>query len=332
VFPLGRLGSSARMWAVAIGDVRGKGVEAAALTGAARHTLRSIALLEASPAAMLDHLNQVLLQNPVPEGRDDEPRFCTAAVASLGVRDGGGDVCLAVAGHPLPFVLRADGSTSQVGRPGSLLGVVPSLGVSDVRLRLEPGDALVLFTDGVTERHAGSRFFDEQALAAVLSRCVGFTASTLAERIETASRAFVEDQLRDDLALLVVRVPERAAASTSTTIDLPADTSSPRRARRFVRAALDALGAGSFAENAELLASELVTNAVVHGRSTVRVGMVLSDRTLRVSVSDSDTNPPTVRRAGASDEHGRGMYLVEVLSRRWGVDTTARGKSVWFEL
>ncbi|MDQ3145785.1 MAG: SpoIIE family protein phosphatase [Actinomycetota bacterium] len=321
-------------WAVVIGDVRGKGVEAASLTAAARHTLRSIALLESSPARMLDHLNEVLLLHVPNDGRDEEPRFCTAVVAKLRPREGGMLVCLAVGGHPLPFVLRADGSTSQVGISGRLLGMVQTIDAADDEVWLGPGDALVLYTDGVTERHTGSRFFDEQALASVLSRCVGFTATTLAERIETASLAFVDvgDERRDDLALLVVRIPERPAASTSASIDLPADTSSPSRARRFVGAALDALSAPMLAENAELLASELVTNAVVHGESTVRLSMVMSQDTLRVSVSDNDPTPPVLRQPGNNDEHGRGLYLVEVLSRRWGVDVGERGKSVWFEL
>jgi anti-sigma regulatory factor (Ser/Thr protein kinase) len=239
---------------------------------------------------------------------------------------------LVVGGHPLPFVLRRDGAAEQVGRPGTLLGVVPEPELHEVALELLPGDALVLYTDGVTERHADDRFFDDEGLAAVLARCVGFTAAALAERIETAARAFVEDDLRDDLAIVVVRVPDRSAASTSASTDLPGETASARRARRFVVAALEALGVAASRDTAELLVSEVVTNAVVHGGSGVRVTVESADGRVRVSVCDESPEVPVVREPVPEDEHGRGMFLVAKMSNRWGVDPLAVGKCVWFEI
>lgn len=332
VFPTGP--SNDEAWHIVIGDVRGKGVEAAALTGVARNTIRSAAIRESSPAALLGHLNAVLIRSDEQEapGSDGDPRFCTVVLGTLSPLPRGFCVELAVAGHPLPFVLRADGTTEQVGTSGTLLGIVPDPTLADVHVELEPGDALVLYTDGVTERHADDRFFEEEGLAKVLSRCSGFTAATLAERIETAARGFVEDELRDDLAVLVVRVPSRPAATTSATTDLPAHPMSARRARRFVITALEAFGVSELGDVAELLTSEVVTNAVVHAHSGVRVALESLEEGIRVSVSDSNALVPSAGRPVDDADRGRGLHLVDLLADRWGVEPSPSGKTVWFEL
>ena len=334
VFPAGEPGSGS--WHVVIGDVRGKGVEAAALTGVARSTIRSAAIIESTPAEMLRHLNEVLVRggqvDQDDEGPDGDPRFCTMVVGTLTPLPTGVSVELAVAGHPLPFLLRADGSTVQVGLAGTLLGIVAGPELADATVVLAPGDSLVLFTDGITERHAKDRFFEEEGLAQVLGRCAGFTADTLAERIETAARAFVEDAPRDDLAILVVRVPERAASTTSASTDLPAHPLSARRARRFVLTALDAFGVRGLDEVAELLTSEVVTNAVVHAHSGVRVSVEGIPGGARISVADSNPLIPALRRPVHEAEHGRGLHLVDALAARWGVDPAGEGKAIWFEL
>ena len=331
VFPAGAEGHGG--WHVVIGDVRGKGVEAAALTGVARNTIRSAAIDEPSPAQLLGHLNDVLIRSDVLAGAEDgDPRFCTMVVGTILPLPNGIAVELAVAGHPLPFLLRADGTTEQVGERGTLLGVVAQPSLVDSRVELHAGDALVLYTDGITERHAGDRFFEEEGLAKVLARCAGFTAATVAERIETAARAFVDGEPRDDLALLVVRVPERPASTTSASTDLPAHPLSARRARRFVLTALDAFAVRGIDEEAELLTSELVTNAVIHAHSGVRISVEDLDDGVKISVSDTDPLIPTLGAPVDDAEHGRGLHLVDMLATRWGVEPTESGKTVWFEL
>ena len=335
VFRLGRPRRSTDTWAVVIGDVRGKGAEAAVITGAARHAIRAAGLHTRSPAAMLGELNEVLLVLAAERDHDDrEPMFCTAVVATVTPTGAGAKVVLAVGGHPAPMLLRADGATAPVGVEGTLLGVVDDPLLQDVELDLGPGEALVLYTDGVTERHAGDRFFDEEGLAAAVSRCAGFTAEAVAERIETAARAFVEDDLVDDIAIVVVRAPTPTATSTSTSTDLPLDANAPRLARRFVTEVLDAIGRDELAERAALLVSEVVTNAVLHGAAPLRVSVEPRNGAVRLAVADGGDGRPEVVDADDDALHGRGMQLVRDLADGWGVEDAADdgGKSVWFDL
>jgi PAS domain S-box-containing protein len=204
VFALG-----ADSWGVVVGDVCGQGVEAATVTGLARHTVRSSALDHDSPAAVLSHLNDVLLSAGPGSPDETDPRFCTVCLARLELTSGGAGVTLAMGGHPLPYILGADGQVRQVGRPGSLLGVMPTAVVVDDVHELGPGEALVLYTDGITERHEGGRFFGEPGIEATLAGCAGLSADCIAGRIEEAARRFVDGQPSDDMAVVVVRVPSR---------------------------------------------------------------------------------------------------------------------------
>jgi PAS domain S-box-containing protein len=205
-------------WLLVVGDVRGKGVDAAAVTGLARHTIRSIALFEPRPSAILAHLNRVLLSAEAdrtaalhshqdPAWELTEPRFCTVAVVLVEPGAGGADVVVCSGGHPLPLVGRADGGVEAVGRAGTLLGASTDIELHDVAARLGPGDALVCFTDGIVERHEGRTFFDERGVAAVLTAAAGSDAATLAARIEQEARESFRDSPHDDMAVLVLRVP-----------------------------------------------------------------------------------------------------------------------------
>jgi PAS domain S-box-containing protein len=205
-------------WLMVVGDVRGKGVDAAAVTGLARHTIRSIALYEARPSAILAHLNRVLLAAEAdriaalqaferPAWELTEPRFCTVAVAIIEPRQGGAGVVVCSGGHPLPLVARASGEVEAMGRPGSLIGASPEIELHDVDFELGPGDALVCFTDGIVERHRGREFFEEAGIARVLAAAAGADAATLAARIEDEARNLFADNPHDDMAVLIVRVP-----------------------------------------------------------------------------------------------------------------------------
>ena len=189
-------------WGIVMGDVCGKGADAAAVTALARYTLRTLGVQETSPAEVLRKLNDALLRQ-----RTDR-RFCTVAYASMNVNGGGtADVCLSMGGHPLPYVLRADGTVEAVGEPGTLLGVLPDVRLTDTAVHLRRGDLMVLYTDGVIEARGPSGMFDNDELAAVLAGCAGLDAISVATRIETAALDIQEGNARDDIAILVVRIP-----------------------------------------------------------------------------------------------------------------------------
>jgi phosphoserine phosphatase RsbU/P len=186
---------------VAIGDVCGKGAEAAAVTGTSRDVLRLLLLDGASLTDALRRLNRALNDHP------SSSRFCTVALARFDTRGDEVRAQVCLAGHPEPVLLHADGSTDLVGDPGDLLGVLPDedLGLTETELTLQRGDALVLYTDGVTERRDGRRMFGQTGLRQVLSATAGSDAEALAERAEESARSFVDSELRDDLAIVVVR-------------------------------------------------------------------------------------------------------------------------------
>jgi PAS domain S-box-containing protein len=191
-------------WAVVMGDVCGKGARAAAMTALARYTLRAAAMREDRPSDVLSTLNEALVRQ-----RADE-QFCTVAFARM-VRNGAGTrITVASGGHPLPLVLRADGRVDAVGTPGSLLGIMPDPQLSDDSVRLDPGDAIVLYTDGVTDAHAPERVLSPADLAGLLRECAGLDAAAIAERVERGATASVAGEApaepRDDVAILVLRV------------------------------------------------------------------------------------------------------------------------------
>jgi PAS domain S-box-containing protein len=195
-------------WICAIGDVRGKGVEAASVTALARYTIRAITMKDDRPSEVLAALNEAMLRQ-LPEDR-----FCTAACIRLEPEDGSAGVGMDVscAGHPPPLLVRTDGTVEEVGCTGRVLGVFPDAELGDSSLRLMPGEALVLYTDGITEaRSPDGGFFGEDRLRRLLGSYAGCDAVTFAERIKDDVLDFQEGDLRDDLAVLVLRARDGAA-------------------------------------------------------------------------------------------------------------------------
>jgi serine phosphatase RsbU (regulator of sigma subunit) len=186
-------------YAALIGDVQGKGPDAAAVTALARHTLRAGAAYEASPSGVL-----ALLHKALREQRSDG-RFCTVAHAHLRLAGGRMHVDLACGGHPLPLVIHPDGLVEPVGRLGTLLGTDIEPKLYDVSLELAPGDVLLLYTDGVTEvRRRRREVFGHAELTALLASCGGLPPNAVADRVEAAVLAASEGRLRDDMAILAL--------------------------------------------------------------------------------------------------------------------------------
>ncbi|MFJ8842235.1 PP2C family protein-serine/threonine phosphatase [Streptomyces cyaneofuscatus] len=184
--------------ALLIGDVCGRGAEAAALTGLARHTLRTLLEEGTDPGTALSRLNRALRQ-------ERASRFLTAVVATLTPRpDGTALLSTCSAGHPPPLVLRGDGTVSEVLSGGLLLGVLDDVSYESHEELIAPDDTLVLFTDGLTEsREAGGAFF-ESVLPARLSALRGSGAAHIAESLAQQAETF-RDSGQDDIALLVAR-------------------------------------------------------------------------------------------------------------------------------
>jgi serine phosphatase RsbU (regulator of sigma subunit) len=198
--------------AALIGDVCGKGPEAASVTALARHTLRAAAAYEARPSAVL-----ALLHRALRDARDDG-RFCTVAYCDFEVRPDGARMLLCCGGHPLPLVLRAGGKVEPVGKLGTLIGADVDPLLSDVVVDLAPGDLVVLYTDGVTEVRAGRKeLFGHRDLAALLARCAGLPADSVAQRVQDAVLEAADGRPRDDIAILVVGAsPQLGAADPGT--------------------------------------------------------------------------------------------------------------------
>ena len=187
-------------WAIAIGDVCGKGAAAAAITGLARHTLRAAAFRESSPRAILERLNRALLR----EVREES--FCTVAAGRLTAHERGALLTACAGGHPAPLVLRNDGTVEDATAPGTLLGIYADIDVRDRETVLEPGESVVFYTDGVVEERRDGEQFGEERLREVVAACSGLSATGIAERIERAVLEFQPVAPADDIAVVVLRI------------------------------------------------------------------------------------------------------------------------------
>ena len=190
-------------WLAVIGDVCGKGAAAAAVTALTRYTIRAVAMREDEPSAVLVALNEAMLWQL------DHGQFCTVACARLEPVDGGCELGVARGGHPAPLVVRTDGSVEALAPPGRALGIFPDPGLEVQKVGLGPGDAIVFYTDGIVEaRGPDGSFFGEERLRALLRSCAGLSAPAIAQRLRDVTLEYGEGNTRDDLAVLVLRVPE----------------------------------------------------------------------------------------------------------------------------
>ncbi|MFC5154692.1 SpoIIE family protein phosphatase [Streptomyces amakusaensis] len=191
------------VYGFAIGDVCGTGPEAAAVTGLARHALRLLAREGFGGPAVLERLNAAILD----EGA--RSRFLTLLYGELRPQENGGALLKVVcAGHPLPLRLRQDGTVEPAADPQPLLGVMDDLELFEQTVTLDPGDVLLCVTDGVTERREGTRMLGDEGLTEVLTGCTGLTAGAVAARVLRAVERFAAEPASDDMAILVMRVPE----------------------------------------------------------------------------------------------------------------------------
>jgi integral membrane sensor domain MASE1/anti-sigma regulatory factor (Ser/Thr protein kinase) len=323
-------------WVAVIGDVCGKGPEAASLTALARYTLRAVGSHASGPSDSLRALNQAIL-----EQRSDM-RFMTAVLVQLDVGDADHGVSLSNGGHPSPLIVRAGGEIEEVkGNGGMLLGIYPDAELVDQRLELRPGDALILFTDGLAERRDPDEDPSDR-IRELLRSSTGSSASETASRLGQLALAG-DTEPDDDVAVVVLRrlgSRERAgtepAPGEAISVELEPGPRCPADARAALAPLESAVPSIAFMD-LSLLVSELVTNSVRHAhlapRDLIRLHVETSQRMLRVEVSDPGEGfAADIPEMPARGPGGWGLFLTERLADRWGVDRKDGWTTVWLEL
>jgi GAF domain-containing protein/anti-sigma regulatory factor (Ser/Thr protein kinase) len=308
-----------------VGDVVGHGMLSAATMGRLRTAARSFAELDFPPDEVLTHLDNLVgrLDREDPDGKG---AGIIGATCLYAIYDPTTQRCvMARAGHPPPAQVHPDGTVSYPDLPaGPPLGL-GGLPFDAVEIDLPENSQLVLYTDGLIE----DRHRDVDMVLDELRAALAHSERTPEETCQAILDTVAPAHPCDDIALLVARThaldPSRIA-----TWDLPADPALVGEVRASAIRRLADWGLDEAAFAAELILSELVTNAIRHGAGPIRVRL-LHDRTLICEVSDTSNTAPHLRRAASTDEGGRGLFLVAQLSQTWGTRYLSEGKVIWAE-
>lgn len=319
--PGGRVGA-------VIGDVQGHDTHAAAVMGQLRIVLRAYAAEGHSPATVMARASVFLHEL-------DTDRFATCIYAEADLTTG--VVQLVRAGHVDPLVRDADGGCRRVPSDGGLpLGLSAEFGrleypVSTVEL--DPGQTMVLFTDGLVELPGADLDEGTQRLTALVTN----GPQDLDQLADRLCASVDERGGEDDVALLLLRRKAAQAPQPGGRLQQHVAQNDPEAlssARHMIRAAVRAWGAKDRADEVELAADELVTNALMHtdGGAIVTIRVLTGpERRLRVDVEDRSSALPRRREAGEAGVSGRGLLLVDQLADSWGVESRGTGKCVWSE-
>ncbi|MEU2390618.1 SpoIIE family protein phosphatase [Streptomyces sp. NPDC007369] len=314
--------------ALLVGDVVGHGLHAAATMGRLRTAARNFAELELAPDELLTHLDNLLVRLDREEGGGDEPDSTgiVGATCLYVIYDPTTRECtMARAGHLPPALVHPDGTVSFPDLPaGPPLGL-GGLPFETAGITLPEDSTLVLYTDGLVE----DRHRDIDDTLAQLCGALAHTGRTPEDTCEAVIDAVAPDHPADDIALLVART-HTLPADRIASWDLPADPSRVGEVRAAATRTLAEWGLDELGFAAELMLSELVTNAVRYGGEPIQVRLI-RDRTLICEVADGSSTAPHLRRAASTDEGGRGLFLVAQLSQAWGTRYTGRGKVIWAE-
>ncbi|MCX4819147.1 SpoIIE family protein phosphatase [Streptomyces sp. NBC_01142] len=324
--------------ALVVGDVMGRGLRAAVAMGELRTAVRTLALLDLEPAEVLSALDEIARGLGTPSGAQQASRVAHKsreadlsevylATCVYAVYDPVTRRCtFANAGHLPPVLV-------EPGEEALLLDVPPGmpLGVGgepfeEVEVELPEGALLALYTDGLVESRDHPLDEGLRAFRTALTDPVRPLEDVCDHVLNTLDTRHGED----DIALLMARIqglPLDAVGDWR----LPREPRSVGRARELARAQLKSWDLEALVDTVELLVSELVTNALRYGEGEIRLRL-LRDRTLVCEVWDAGLVQPRRRRARDTDEGGRGLQLVGLLSAAWGSRRTPRGKTVWFEL
>ncbi|MFJ9248094.1 SpoIIE family protein phosphatase [Streptomyces sp. NPDC101776] len=311
--------------ALVVGDVMGHSMTSAAIMGQLRTTAQTLAGLDLPPQEVLHHLDEQAQRL----GTDRMATCLYAVYDPVSHR-----ITIANAGHPPPVLLHL-GGRAEVLRvpPGAPIGV-GGVDFEAVELDAPAGATLLLYTDGLVESRLRDVWTGIEQLREKLAAVAQLTGPDHPPPLEALCDEVLDmlgpGDRDDDIALLAARFDGIAPSDVAYWFLDPED-SAPGQARRLARRALARWGMEDMSDSVELLVSEVVTNAVRYASRPVTLRLLRTD-VLRCEVGDDVPQLPRLRQARATDEGGRGLYLVNRLARRWGATRLSTGKVVWFEL
>ena len=305
-----------------VGDVVGHDITASTSMGQLRSALRAYACEEQpSPGGALARVDRLF-----------DALGLTYATCVLAMLDPvSRSFSWSNAGHPPPLVVRDGVARYLDDAPGVMLGVMSGSGSGEAATQLQPGDLLVLYTDGLVERRGESLEIGLQRLADAAVAVAAGGAEDVCDGL--LARMLPASAVRgDDVALLVVRVHGEVAQRATHRIELAAGPESVAVARGFTAGVLDGTPWGDHVDTAVLLVSELVTNAIRHGNPPYSLAIAIGEDEIELSVEDADGAIPQAREPDALAEDGRGLLLVGALAHAWGIRPLLAGKAAWFTL
>ncbi|GGV02217.1 SpoIIE family protein phosphatase [Streptomyces spectabilis] len=311
--------------ALVVGDVMGHSMTSAAIMGQLRTTAQTLAGLDLPPQEVLHHLDEQAQRL----GSDRMATCLYAVYDPVSHR-----ITIANAGHPPPVLLHL-GGRAEVLRvpPGAPIGV-GGVDFEAVELDAPAGATLLLYTDGLVESRLRDVWTGIEQLRERLAATAQLTGPDHPPPLEALCDEVLDmlgpGDRDDDIALLAARFDGIAPSDVAYWFLEPEDAT-PSRARRLARSALERWGLTDLNDAVELLVSEVVTNAVRYATRPITLRLLRTD-VLRCEVGDDVPQLPRLRQARATDEGGRGLYLVNKLARRWGATRLSTGKVVWFEL
>ncbi|MFD8505782.1 SpoIIE family protein phosphatase [Streptomyces sp. NPDC059687] len=319
--------SGARV-ALVVGDVVGHGINAAATMGRLRTAVQTLADMELPPDELLAHLDDTVQRLAEEDADDPDQTFTVEGATCLyAVYDPVTRTCsMARAGHPPPAIVDPQGRVVFPDLPsGTPLGIGLGIPYEAVEMELPEGSLLALYTDGLIESRDHDIEMGMHRLATALTQ----PSHSLEELCTRATETCPGQAPSDDITLLLVRTrsldPDRVASWT-----LPSDQTAVRSARHMAAHQLTEWGLENLEDPTTLIVSELVTNALRH--STGPIGLrLIQHQVLTCEVFDTNVSAPRMRHAQATDENGRGLFLIAQLSRRWGTRSVSDGKVVWAE-
>jgi anti-sigma regulatory factor (Ser/Thr protein kinase) len=309
-----------------IGDVEGHSAAAAAVMGQVRNALRAYAVEGSTPASVMERVNRLLVRLRVTP-------LVSCCYVEFAPSEGTATVVLA--GHPPPLLVTPGSSDYVHADPNLMLGVDECARYVETTVLLDPGTCVVLYTDGLVETTYRSLSEGLNALRRWTTEWdIDDSPDDLVERLIRLAQE--ERPVLDDVAVLALsyRPTAQVAAHRTRTVrrTFPLDPSSPAAARRFVADVLRQWRLEDVVHQVTLMASELVTNSVLHTSEELELTICADDERLHVEVVDHSERLPTVQHPDADAPGGRGLLIIEAVADRWGVDVRAAGKAVWFEV